>query len=159
LVVDGYSLFLLGPMLLARYWQTDRSLTMELGGVERVNLDRRQHECDILRIGMKPGLGLSDADELTLFIDREDHLMRRVRLSLDGLESTRGAIAEVETFEHATLHGVRWPSRFYERLLRPLPLPVHNWRLTGIDVNRALTPAEVEGADFTGRAVAPAAAL
>jgi len=159
LVVDGYDLFLFGPMLLVQYWQGERSLTLELDGVERLTMDRREYECDVLRIGMTPGLGFSDADELALFIDREEHLMRRVRFSLDGLESTRGAIAEVEAFEHVTLHGVRWPTRFYERLLRPLPLPVHDWRLTGLDVNRALTLAEVDGAEFSGNASAPAGKL
>jgi hypothetical protein len=157
LVVDGYSLFLLGPMLLAQHWRAERALTMELGGVEHLTLDHRQYECDVLRIGMKPGLGFSESDELALFIDREEHLMRRVRFSLDGLESTRGAIAEVEADEHVTLHGIRWPTRFYERLLRPLPLPVHNWHLTGLDVNRGLTLGEVDGPEFSGRAAAPAA--
>jgi hypothetical protein len=159
LVVDGYSLFLLGPMQLTQYWQAERSLSMELDGVERLTLDGRKYECDVVRIGMKPGLGFSDADELALFIDREENLMRRVRFSLDGLESTRGAIAEVEAHDHITREGIRWPTRFYERLLRPLPLPVHDWRLTGLDVNRGLTLAEVDGAEFTGNASAPAARL
>jgi len=158
LVVDGYDLFLFGPMMLVQYWEAERSLTMELDGVTRVTMDGREHECDVLRIGMKPGLGLSGADEIARYIDREEHLMRRVRFSLDGLESTRGAIAEVGAFEHVTLHGVRWPTRFYERLLRPLPLPVHDWRLTGLDVNRALTVDEVDGAEFSGKATAPAGA-
>jgi hypothetical protein len=159
LVVDGYSLFLLGPMQLTQYWQAERSLSMELDGVEHLTLDGRNYECDVLRIGMKPGIGFSDADELALFIDREEHLMRRVRFSLDGLESTRGAIAEVEAHEDSTLHGIRWATRYYERLLRPLPLPVHDWRLTGLDVNRGLTVAEVDGAEFSGNASAPAAKL
>jgi hypothetical protein len=159
LVVDGYDLFVFGPMMLVQYWEAERSLTMELDGVERLTLDGREYECDVLRIGMQPGLGFSVADELALFIDREEQLMRRVRFSLDGLESTRGAIAEVEAFEHVSLHGVRWPTRFYERLLRPLPLPVHDWRLTGLDVNRGLTLAEVDGVEFSGNASAPAAKL
>jgi hypothetical protein len=156
LVVDGYGLFLLGPMLLAQHWQGERSLVMDLDGVQHLTLDHREYECDVLRIRMKPGLGFSESDELALFIDREEHLMRRVRFSLDGLESTRGAIAEVEAYEHVTLHGVRWPTRFYERLLRPLPLPVHNWHLTGLDVNRGLTPGEIEGPELSGKAAAPA---
>jgi hypothetical protein len=158
LVADGYGLFLLGPMLLTQHWQAERSLELELDGVERLTLDGNKYECDVLRIGMRPGLGFSEADELALFIDREENLMRRVRFTLDGLESTRGAIAEVEVHEYISLHGIRWPTRFYERLLRPLPLPVHDWRLTGLDVNRALTLAEVDGAEFSGNASAPAAA-
>ncbi len=159
LVADGYSLFLLGPTLLARHWAAERSLVMERAGVERVVLDGRTHECDVLRMRMAPGLGFSDADDLALFIDRRERLMRRVRFTLNGLEATRGAVAEVETFDHVTLHGVRWPTRFYERLLRPVPLPVHDWRLTGLDVNRGLDTAEVSGAALRGRAATPAASL
>ena len=155
LVVDGYSLFLLGPMLLAQRWSAERSMVMELAGIERVN----EHECDVLRVRLAPGFGFAASEQLALFIDRKERLMRRVRFTLDGLASTAGAIAEVETFDHVTLHGVRWPTRFYERLLRPLPLPVHDWRLTGLDVNRGLDVADVSGPAFTGKALAPATVL
>jgi hypothetical protein len=155
LVVDGYSLFLLGPMLLAGRWSAERTLAMEIGGVEAVNgLD-----CDVLRVSIAPGLGFSPSERLALFIDRRERLMRKVRFSLDGLASTVGAVAEVETYDWTTVAGVRWPTRFYERLLRPLPLPVHDWRLTGLDVNRGLAAADVDGAAWSARALVPAAAL
>jgi hypothetical protein len=155
LVVDGYSLFLLGPMLLASTWSTQRTLVLELGSVEPVN----EHVCDVLHVRVAPGFGFSPAERLALFIDRKERLMRRVRFTLDGLASTVGAIAEVEAFDHVTLHGVRWPTRFYERLLRPLPLPVHDWRLTGLDVNRGLDAGELSGPVFGGKAIPPAMAL
>jgi hypothetical protein len=150
LVADAYALFLLGPMLLA-----DRPLVMELGDTEHVD----EHACDVLRLQLAPGLGHARVDQVALFIDRKEHLMRRIRFTLDGLESTKGAIAEVEMFDHQTLHGVRWPTRFYERLLRPIRMPVHDWNLTGLDVNRGLRPADVDGAEFRGAAVARAAPL
>jgi hypothetical protein len=159
LVADGYGLFLFGPLLLAGRWSADRALGMELQGTEELRLDGREHLCDVLRIRVAPGLGFSQGDELALFIDRTDRLMRCVRFTLDGLESTRGAIAEVQTFDHVTLHGVTWPTRFYERLLRPLPLPVHKWRLTGLDVDRGLTVADVSGPSFAGGALAAATPL
>lgn len=159
LVADGYALFLLGPMLLVRDQAAGRALTVESAGVERVVLDGRAHECDVLRARVAPGLGVSGAEDLALFIDRGERLMRRVRFSLNGLASTRGAVAEVDGFDHTTLYGVRWPTRFHERLLRPLPLPVHDWRLDGLDVDRGLSVAEVGGAAFSGGAVAPAAPL
>ena len=151
-VIDGYSLFLLGPMLLAQRWSAERSMGLELAGVDYVN----EHECDVLRVRLAPGFGFSASEQIALFIDRKERLMRRVRFTLDGLPSTVGAIAEVECFDHVTRHGVRWPTRFYERLLRPLPLPVHDWRLTGLDVNRGLAVADVSGPAFSGKALAPA---
>ena len=155
LVADGYALFLLGPMLLAG--PRAPALLLERPGGEPARVDGRP--CDVLRARAAPGLGFSPAEQLALFLDRESRLMRRVRFTLDGLDSTRGAVAEVDCAGHVARHGVRWPTRFHERLLRPLPLPVHDWRLTGLDANRGLTAAEVDGAAFAGRAAAPAAAL
>ena len=146
-------------MQLVRDRAAGRPVSLELAGVERVVLDGRAHECDVLRARVAPGLGFSDAEDLALFIDRGERLMRRVRFSLNGLDSTRGAVAEVDGFDHTALHGVRWPTRFHERLLRPLPLPVHDWRLEGLDVDRGLGLAEVGGAAFLGKAAPPAAAL
>ena len=159
LVADSYSLFLFGPMLLARYSGTGRSLVTERAGVEILTLDGRHHECDVLRACIAPGMGFSEGEQLALFIDRDERLMRRVRFTLNGLESTRGAVAEVDMFDHITRLGVRWPTRFHERLLRPLPLPVHDWRLTGLDLNRDLTSADISGEVFAGKAAAPATAL
>ncbi len=159
LVADGYALFLLGPMLLAGGWSPTRAATLEVAGAERITVDGRAWSCDILRGRVAPGLGFSPSERLALWIDREERLMRRVRFSLDGLASTRGAVAEVDAAGHLSLHGVRWPTRFHERLLRPFPLPVHDWRLTGLDVNRGFLRGELDGAAFGGRAVRPAAAL
>ena len=150
LVVDGYSMFLLGPM-----WLADRALPVALGGTETVD----GHACDIVYLRLVPGLGLAASDRIALFIDRDQKLMRRVRFTLDGLGSTVGAVAEVETFDFIDLHGVRWPTRFFERIVKPFRLAVHDWRLTGLDVNRGLTAGELTGPSFTGAAVAPAAAL
>lgn len=150
LVADAYNLFLLGPLLLV-----DRPLVMELTETEWVN----EHACDVLRLQLVPGLGHARVDQLALFIDRRQRLLRRVRFTLDGLESTKGAIAEVEMFEHQNLHGVRWPTRFYERLIRPVRMPVHDWSLTGLDINRGLRAADLEGPELRGTALTRAAAL
>jgi hypothetical protein len=155
LVADNYCLFLLGPMLLVDRLWADRVSGLELSGTEWVD----DQECDVLRLRLSPGIGLSTQDQLALFIDRKERLMRRVRFTLDGFEPTRGGIAEVETFDHQTLHGVRWPTRFYERVLRPIKLPAHDWRLTGLDVNRGLQASELESSSFSGAAAAPAARL
>jgi hypothetical protein len=150
LVADAYALFLAGPMLLV-----DRPLVMELDDIESVN----GIDCDVLRMQLAPGLGHARVDQVALFIDRKERLLRRIRFTLDGLESTKGAIAEVEMFDHQTLHGVRWPTRFYERLVRPLRMPVHDWNLTGLDINRGWSAADVDGPEFRGAATARAAPL
>ena len=159
LVADGYDLFLCGPMLLAGAWMTDRSLVMQVTPRQRITVGGQDHECDVLRLSSAPGLGLSRSDQLAVFIDREERLMRRVRFTLDGLEATRGAVAEVDTWAHVMLQGVRWPTQFHERLLRPAPLPVHDWHMTGLDVNRGFALSDISTAEFTGGAAAPAMPL
>lgn len=157
LVVDGYCLFLLGPMVLALQGPWQRSLDLERGPGERVRVSGVDYDCDVLRVQMTPGLGLAQADRVDFCIDRRTHLTRRLRISLNGLESTRGAVAAIDLYAFVSLHGVQWPTGFYEHLLRPFPLSVHDWRLTGLDVNRGMTPAEISGAAFGGAAIAPAA--
>jgi hypothetical protein len=150
LVADSYALFLLGPMLLV-----DRPLVMELAETEWVE----EHACDVLRVQLAPGLGFSRTDRIALFIDRKERLLRRVRFPLDELQSAPDAIAEVEMHDHVTLHGVRWPTRFYQRLVRPIRLPLHDWHVTGLDVNRGISAADVSGAEFAGAARPPATPL
>lgn len=101
----------------------------------------------------QPGHGLSAEDRYLLFIDAENHLLRRIRFTMEGLASTQGAVAEVDFFDHREIAGVNWPTRFYERLRKPIPnLPVHDWRLIGLDVNRGLTESDISGPTFSAKA-------
>ncbi len=150
LVAEGYALFLLGPL-----WLVNRDLPMQLAGTERV--DGRL--CDVVNVWLSPGLGKASTDRLSLYIDRADNITRRMRFTLEGFERTRGAVAEVDTFEHARRFGVLWPMRSYERLVHPLPLPVHDWRITGLDVNRGYSAKDVMGPEFTGAAERPATSI
>ena len=159
LVADGYSLFLLGPMLLAGPWSSDRSLVLGLGAAETITVGGRDYGCDVLRVRVEPGIGLSSGDDLALFIDRDERLMRRVRFSMDGLDATQGAVAEVDAWAYTSQGGLRWPTQFHERLLRPAPLPVHDWRLEGLDLNRGLQPSDIDGEALSPRAAAPARPL
>jgi hypothetical protein len=113
----------------------------------------------VLHIELRPGIGNSEVDQLELWIDRSTHLMHRVRMTLNGLESTRGALVDIDTFAHRRVVGIQWPTRFHERLLRPAPLDVHAWRLTGLDINRGESEEELEGPAFRGRALPDAEAL
>jgi hypothetical protein len=150
LVAEGYGLFLLGPL-----WVVDRGMAVQAGGVEAVD----GRACDVVEVWLRPGLGLAPLDRIALCIDRQTSLTRRIRFTLEGFAGTRGAVAEVDTFEHASRFGMVWPMRSYERVIHPLPLPAHDWRITGLDVNRGYDAAALAGPAFTGAAAAPAGAL
>jgi hypothetical protein len=149
LVAEGYGLFLLGPL-----WLNDRELSMQLNGTERVD-DRLW---DVVNVWLTPGLGRVTMDRVAVCIDRADGVMRRVRFTLE-VSRARGAVAEVDTFEHDRRFGVLWPMRSYERVVHPIPIPAHDWRITGLDVNRGYAPRQIAAPDFTNLAAAPAAKL
>ena len=150
LVAEGYGLFLLGPL-----WLADRGLHMQTGGTERVD----GRSCDVVDVWLSPGLGRVATDRVALCIDRSDGLVHRMRFTLEGFAGTQGAVAEVDTFEHERRFGVVWPMRSYERIVYPIALPAHDWRITGLDVNRGYGAEALTGAAFSGAAAAPAKAL
>lgn len=151
LVADGYRLFLTGP-----FYFLDGNLSLETAASE----DVEGRSCFTLVAVRRPGHGLSAEDRYQLFIDSENHLLRRVRFTMEGLASTQGAIAEVDFFDHQEIAGVIWPTRFYERLRKPIPnLPVHDWRLTGFDINRGLSESDISGKSFSPKAEAAARPL
>jgi hypothetical protein len=147
LVAEGYGLFLLGPL-----WLAGQGLAMKLDGTERV--DGRL--CDVVQVWKTPGLGRVALDRVAVCVDRIDGLTRRVRFTLEGFASTRGAVAEVDTFDHERRFGVMWPMRSYERVVSPIPIPAHDWRITGLDVNRGYGAEALHGPSFIGAAAAPA---
>ena len=147
LVAEGYGLFLLGPL-----WLIDRGLAVRAAGSERVD----GRPCDVVDVWLNPGLGQVAMDRVSLYIDRTTDITRRMRFTLEGTANTRGAVAEVDTFDHERRFGVLWPMRSYERVVHPIRLPAHDWHVTGLDVNRGFTAADVSGPEFTGLAAAPA---
>lgn len=147
LVAEGYGLFLLGPL-----WLVDQGLTMALDGTEQV--DGRL--CDVVQVWKTPGLGRVALDRVAVCIDRGDSLTRRVRFTLEGFVNTRGAVAEVDTYEHERRFGVLWPMRSHERVVSPIPIPAHDWHITGLDVNRGYAVDALRGPAFTGAAATPA---
>jgi hypothetical protein len=150
LVAEGYGLFLLGPL-----WLADRGLRLRSAGTERVD----DHLCDVVEVWLTPGLGRVANDRVALCIARDDGLVHRMRFTLEGFVSTQGAVAEVDTFDHQRRFGVMWPMRSFERIVHPIALPAHDWRITGLDVNRGYGPAELSGPSFSGAAAAPAESL
>ncbi len=96
---------------------------------------------------------------MILFIDRATKQLRRVRMTLNGLESTRGAEVDVTFREFRNIGGVVWPTSFDERIRVPFDLHAHHWRMLGLDTNRGLRAADFSVAGFQGRAARPAAPL
>jgi hypothetical protein len=150
LVVEAYQLFLYPA------FYVQRASVIELAGSDNIN----GRDCDLLLAVLRPGIGRSREDRVVLYIDRQDKLVRRVRLTLEGLASTQGAVVDVDHGKFVEIAGVKWPTHFYEALVRPFPgLPAHDFSLTGLDVNRGLAKTDFVNGAFSERAVKPAARL
>ena len=152
LVTDAYSMFLFGPGFFVQ-----RGAKFEKVAAT-ANVDVDGHVCDELVTTLRPGIG-SGEDRVALFIDRQDHLLRRVQFTLNALESTKGAEVHVDLTAHRQLAGVMWPTRYSERIDRPVNLPAHQWSLLGFDTNRGYTAAELAEPGFKGKASTPAGAI
>lgn len=145
-----HRLLLLGPLALADFDGV-------VNWAEPVTLEGRR--CDHLHLPLAPGLGGMVADRLSLFIDRDQLWLRRLQVSLSGLD--RAAVVAVDLAGHRRLHGVVWPLRLATAgggglLGNPPPLA---WQVTGLDVDRGYPPEALRSTPWAGRAAAPAARL
>jgi hypothetical protein len=149
LTASLHRLLLLGPLALDGFDGL-------VNWAEPVTLDGRR--CDHLHLPLAPGLGGMVADRLSLFIDRDALLLRRLQVSLTALD--RADIATVDLAGHQRLHGVVWPRRFATVTSALLGgAPPLAWRLTGLDVDRGYPPEALHSWPWAGRAAAPAALL
>ncbi len=150
LVVEAYQLFLYPAFYVERAAHLERVGAGSVGG----------RECELLLAVMRPGIGNSAEDRVVLYIDKQDKLVRRVRLTLEGLDSTKGAVVDVDHDRFVEIAGVIWPTHFYEALVAPFPgLPAHDFSLRGLDVNRGMTKADFANAQFSEHAAKPAAPI
>ena len=150
LVADSYGLFLLGPFYFDR-----PGVTLSPSGEAVVD----NVACDQVLAVLRPGFGKADEDRVILSIDRASHQLRRVRMTLNGLESTRGAEVDVTFRDFRNIGGVIWPTDFDERIRVPFDLHAHHWRMVGIDMNRDLHAQDLTITGANGRAAKPAATL
>ncbi len=127
LVADAYTLFLLGPFYFDRPG-------VVLASVGESEVDGAV--CDKVLAVLRPGFGEAEEDRVILFIDRASKRLLRVRMTLNGLESTRGAEVDVTFRDFRAMGGIVWPTDFDERIRRPFDLPAHHWRLIGLEMNR-----------------------
>ena len=152
LVADAYQLFLLGPF----YLENRPGVTFSgTGKIEVVD----GADCDQVLAVLRPGFGFADEDRVLLSIDRATKLLRRVRMTLNGLGSTQGAEVDVTFRDYRTIGGIVWATDFVERIRAPFDLPAHHWRMVGLDLNRGMRVGDLTLRGFTGRALRPAAAL
>ena len=151
LVTDAYSMFLFGPDFFVQRAASLQKLP-DPGDVDG-------HACDRLLAVLQPGFGLTKEDRVVLYIDRDNHLLRRVSFTLNALDSTQGAEVHVDLLEHQRIAGVIFPTRFYERIDRPVGLDAHRWQLLGFDVNRGYAVGDIAGPKFLDKAAAPAKQL
>jgi len=150
LVADAYTLFLLGPFYFDR-----PGVVLAPNGEAIVN----KAVCDQVLAVLRPGFGMAKEDRVILFIDRATKQLRRVRMTLNGLESTRGAEVDVTFRDFRNIGGIVWPTDFDERIRVPFDLHAHHWRMLGLDTNRGLNASDLAVTGFKGRAAKPAAAL
>lgn len=120
--------------------------------------DAREAGRDYLRVlaSLSPGFGQSDIDHVVLWIDAESSRLFRVHMTLEGFETTRGAHVDTTFLEYLQVGPYLLPSRFSERVRGPIRVLAHEWHITGMDIDRGWTDADVTGSDFSGRAAAPA---
>ncbi len=126
LVADAYQMFLLGPFYFKR-----PGATFALAGGDTVD----GRPCDSVLAVLRPGFGFTDEDRVLLSIDRESKMLRRVRMTLNGLETTQGAEVDVTFRDFRRIDGVMWPADFDERIRVPFDLHVHHWRLVDLKTN------------------------
>jgi hypothetical protein len=150
LVLDAYRLFWLGPLFLK-----EQGAVVEVLGPGRVG----GAECDWLLARLAPGFGFAAEDRVMACVGRSDRRFVQLRLSVDGLASTRGAVVEVDLHDYVVVQGVALPTQLRERVLRPLPLPVRDWWLVGADLGRGYAIEDLAGPVWPAAVAAPARTL
>jgi hypothetical protein len=150
LVMEAYKLFLMP----AFYMQ--RAALLEQAGTDTVD----GHACDLLVAVLRPGFGDAVEDRAMLYIDQQTKLVRRVRLTLEGFESTKGAVVDTTYRAYQEVAGVTWPTHLYEDLVSPFRgLAAHDFWITGLDVNRGLAPRDFTRTGFSEKAAKAATPL
>lgn len=127
LVADAYTVFLFGTS-----WLAENGRDLRLLGEQA--LDGKP--CQLVGGRLSPGLGNSSEDYFIVWIAKESGLMKRFQFSLNGMDSTRGADVDVAFSEFwKAADGSVWPTRFIERIQRPIPVRAHDWRMTSLTLD------------------------
>ncbi|MEM9171211.1 MAG: hypothetical protein AAGA84_00745 [Pseudomonadota bacterium] len=150
LTADSFFLFTLGPLALGEH----------RGQFQRLQ-DAREGGRTYYRIysAVSPGIGVSEQDEIVLWVDQETNLTYRIHITLEGYKTTQGAHVDVSFVGYQTRGPFILASRFSERVLGPIKIKAHDWYLTGLDINRGMMFDSLDGPAYSGAAAKPATAL
>jgi len=150
MTADAFFFFLLGPIAL----KDNQNPYIRLDDIEENGKEYYR-----LYTELTPGFGLSERDEMIIWIDKETDRTFRVNFTLEGYPSTKGAHADVTFLEFADIDGYLLPTNYHERVLGPINIHAHSWTLSGIDANRGISLGELNGAQWSGAAAEPAKIL
>jgi len=131
LVTDAYQMFLTGPFFFDSF-----ATSVRWAGTEEVDGEL----CDQISAIVRPGFGRADEDMAVLSVGRESGILRRVRFTLNGLESTQGAEVDVTFRGHREIDGILWATQYVERIRAPFKLAAHEWRLISLETNTGADP-------------------
>jgi len=148
LTADAFFVFSLGPMAL-------RDASDDF--VRLADIDYEGKRYQRIYAVLEPGFGYAERDEIVLWLDPQTHLTKRVVITLEGFENTKGAHVDVEFLAFTRRDGFVLPSRFHERVLAPIKIHAHAWHLTGLDINRDYGVKAINGSGYV-RGAEPAAA-
>jgi hypothetical protein len=127
LVAECYRLFLLGPHFFNR-----PGVTFAYHGTEELDGEN----CDVVLAVLRPGFGFSAEDRVLLSVGNETRLLRRVQMTLEGVDSTKGAEVDVLYSNFQTKQGVTLPHHFFERIRSPFKLDAHRWDMKSLRLER-----------------------
>lgn len=127
LVADAYTIFVFGSS-----WLSENAKNLQILPDRKLNGE----PCHLISGSLQPGVGASSEDHFIAWISKDSSLLKRFQFTLNGLQSTRGADVEVTFSEMKTAPGgTIWPTRFIERIQRPLNITAHEWRMTSLSLN------------------------
>ncbi len=146
---DAFVLFSLGPLALNRY-QTD--FTQIADG------DFKGKKYHRIYTRIKPGLGFAKEDEVVLWINPETNLTYILEVTLKGYPQTKNAhvnvrYLEYQEFSKSNQYNFTLPTHIIERVLAPINVHAHTWRVTGLDLNRGISLNDIKGKKWQGRAI------
>ncbi len=152
---DAFVLFSLGPLALNRY-QTDFTQIAD------AKFKGKKYHRIYTRI--KPGLGYAKEDEVVLWIDPDSSLTYILEVTLKGYPKTKNAHVNVRYLEYQQFsknnqYRFTIPTNIIERVLAPINVHAHTWRVTGLDLNRGIIFDDISGKQWQDRAMKSPTAL